>query len=113
MAHHVKNTHFISKSTSFPHICDDICWKALPFFKDDKFTEQKPSGIVCFPVYYLNAHHRVIKLALLVFAFISAVMNTRRSFHLWVSFLSDVAVSQYNFGEKHHFLTINPPFLAV
>ena len=113
MAHPVKNIHFISKSTSFPHICDDVCWITLPCFKDDKFTKQKPSEFACFPVYYLSAHHRVVKLALLVFAFISAVMNTRRSFHLWVSFLSDVTVSQYNFGEKHDMLTISPPVLAV
>ena len=113
MALHFKNTHFISNSTSFPHICDDVCWKALPFFKDDKFTKQKPSVFACFLVYDLSAHHRVVKLALLVFAFTSAVFNTRRSFHLAVSSLSDVAVSQYNLGQEHDMLTISPPILAV
>ena len=113
MAHPVKNIHFISNSTSFPHICDDVCWITLSFFKDDKFTKQQPSEFVCLPVYYVSAHHRVVKLALLVFAFTSAVMNTRRSLHLAVSSLSDVAVSQDNFGEKHDMLTTSSPVLAV
>ena len=113
MALPFKNTHFISNSTSFPHICDDACWITLPFFKDDKFAEQKLPELVCLPVYYVSAHHRVVKLTLLVFAFTSAVMNTRRSLHLAVSSLSDVAVSQDNFGEKHDMLTISSPVLAV